>query len=55
MALCYIDVLKDHGGEPRKPYFQVPVTEVEHYLRLLLLPDINDISDAENPLWLTSL
>ena len=39
----------DHVGEPRKPYFQVPVTDAEDYLRLLLLPDNNDISDVESP------
>ena len=37
-----------HGGETRRPYFQVPVTDAENYLKLLLLPDVNDFSDAEN-------
>ena len=54
MALSYIDVLIDHAGEPRRHYLQVPVTDAEHHLRLLSFPDINEISDAENPLCLTS-
>ena len=48
VALGHIDVLIDHAGEPRKLYFQVPVNDAEHRLRLLLLH--YDILDKENPL-----
>ena len=42
LALGYIDMLIDHAGETRRPYLQAPVTDAEHHLRLLLLPDINE-------------
>ena len=52
LALGYIDVLTDHAGEPRRPYPQVPVTDAEHHLRLLLMHNIDDIPDTENPMCL---
>ena len=51
---CDIDVLKDFGWEPRKRCFQTLVTDANNYFRLLPLPDLNDISDPENPLCRTS-
>ena len=51
ISLCYIDMFMDHAGEPRRPYHQVPLTDAEHHLRMLLLPDINGISDAVNSLF----
>ena len=41
---CYTNSLLEFGDKPRKPYFQVPVTDAEHYFRLLLLPDIKTTS-----------
>ena len=44
-----------HGGEPRRPYFQVPMTDAENYLRLLLLPDVDDFSDADYRLFVVGV
>ena len=52
LALGHIDVLKDHTGEPRRPYLQVPVTDAEHHPGQLLLHDSNDSPDTESPLCL---